>query len=244
MSQVETEVVDRVAVVRLNRPERRNALSRDLALELAAAVERAGASKDVHAVVITGTGAVFCAGADRALLASADEQQLRTVYSAFHAVYDCPVPTVAAVNGPAVGAGFNLALAADVRVVSPQARFDSRFVTLAVHPGGGHLWMLDRAASQQATAAMTLLGQTVDGEAAVRRGLAWECVEAADLVERARALCGPAASAPRSVVVSTKTTWRMTQKISDLPGASEIELRAQVASMQAEAYRTALGVRP
>ena len=74
-----------------------------------------------------------------------------------------PLPTVAAVNGPAVGAGMNLALACDVRIAGASARFDTRFLRIGLHPGGGHAWMLDRAVGPQAAAAMVLFGARLDG---------------------------------------------------------------------------------
>jgi enoyl-CoA hydratase len=163
------------------------------------------------------------------------------VYGAFHAVYACPVPTIAAVDGPAVGAGTNLALAADVRIVSPKARLDSRFLAIPVHPGGGHFWMLARAGSAQTTAAMTLLGQALDGESAVRHGLALECVPAELLLDRARELCARAAATPRALLLRAKATWRAEASEPDLATASEEELREQLASMQTDAYRRAMG---
>ena len=105
-------------------------------------MERAEADQDVHAVVVTGTGKAFCAGADLSALGSAAEEGLLRIYDGFMAVGKCTLPTIAAVNGPAVGAGLNLALAADVRIAGPKALFDARFQKLGLHPGGGATWML------------------------------------------------------------------------------------------------------
>src|ERR1700720_36743 len=87
------------------------------------------------------------------------------------AVGRCTLPTIAAVNGPAVGAGLNLALAADVRIAGPNALFDARFQKLGLHPGGGATWMLQRAVGPQVARAALLFGMRFDAESAVRHGL-------------------------------------------------------------------------
>src|SRR5205823_197881 len=102
---------------------------------------------------------------------------LRSVYEGFLRVARSPLPTVAAVNGAAVGAGMNLALCCDVRIAGRSARFDTRFLKLGLHPGGGHTWMLQRAIGPQGAAAMVLFGDVLNGEAAEKCGLVWRCVD-------------------------------------------------------------------
>ena len=111
-------------------------------------------------------------------------------------------------NGPAVGAGFNLALACDVRIAGTSARFDARFLRIGIHPGGGHTWLLDRAVGPQAAAAMNLFGERLDGERAAGIGLAWECVPDADLLDRATELAARAADAPRELAMRVKASLR------------------------------------
>ena len=130
-------VDNHVALITVNDPERRNAVTGEMSKQLRAAVERAEADPGVHAVVVTGAGKAFCAGADLSALGSAAEEGLLRLYDGFMAVGKCALPTIAAVNGPAVGAGLNLALAADVRIAGPNALFDTRFQKLGIHPGGG-----------------------------------------------------------------------------------------------------------
>jgi enoyl-CoA hydratase len=113
----------RVALVTVNDPDRRNAVTDAMSAQLRAAVESAEADTDVHAVVITGAGKAFCAGADLSALGAAAEEGLLRIYDGFMAVANCTLPTIAAVNGAAVGAGLNLALAADVRIAGPRAVF-------------------------------------------------------------------------------------------------------------------------
>jgi len=203
-----TRVDDRVALITVNDPDRRNAVTAESSAALRAAVDSAEADPGVHAVILTGAGKAFCAGADLTALGEATEEGLRVIYDGFLAVAQCTLPTIAAVNGPAVGAGLNLALAADVRIAGPSAIFDPRFQKLGIHPGGGATWMLQRAIGPQAARAALLFGMRFDAHAAVRHGLALEVAE--DAVTAARALAAGPASAPRDVVVATKASMRAT----------------------------------
>src|SRR6202000_3409157 len=142
-------VDNHVALITVNDPDRRNAVNDEMSRQLRAAGERAEADSDVHAVVVTGTGKAFCAGADLSALGSAAEEGLLRIYDGFMAVGKCTLPTIAAVNVPAVGAGLNLALAADVRIAGPKALFDTRFQKLGLHPRGGATWMLQRGGGTQ-----------------------------------------------------------------------------------------------
>ena len=205
------DVRDRVALITVNDPDRRNAVTGEISDGLRAAVARAEADTDVHSVIVTGAGSVFCAGADLSALGSAGsaaEEGLRRLYDGFLAVADCALPTVAAVNGPAVGAGLNLALACDVRIAGPRALFDPRFQKLGIHPGGGMTWMLQRAAGPEVARAALLFGMRFDAEAAVRHGVALSVAE--DPVAAAFELAAGPASAPRDVVIATKETMRAT----------------------------------
>lgn len=203
---------DRVALITVNDPDRRNAVTGSISERLREAVTRAEADTAVHTVIVTGAGSAFCAGADLAALASAGdgaaEEGLRRLYDGFLAVADCTLPTVAAVNGPAVGAGLNLALACDVRIAGPRALFDPRFQKLGIHPGGGMTWMLQRAAGPEVARAALLFGMRFDAEAAVRHGVALRIAD--DPVAAAFELAAGPASAPREVVIATKATMRAT----------------------------------
>lgn len=201
-------VDNRVALITVNDPDRRNAVSAAMSAQLRAAVERAEADPDVHAVVVTGAGKAFCAGADLTALGEAAEEGLLQIYDGFMAVGKCTLPTIAAVNGAAVGAGLNLALAADVRIAGPAAVFDARFQKLGLHPGGGATWMLQRAVGPQVARAALLFGMRFDAESAVRHGLALSIAD--DPVAAALELAAGPAAAPREVVLETKATMRAT----------------------------------
>ena len=201
-------VEDRVATLTVNDPERRNAVTAEISAALRAAVDAAEADPGVHALIVTGAGKAFCAGADLSALGEATEDGLMAIYDGFLAVANCALPTIAAVNGAAVGAGLNLALAADVRIAGPAALFDPRFQKLGIHPGGGAAWMLHRAVGPQVARASLLFGMRFDAEAAVRHGLALEMAD--DPVAAARELAAGPAGAPREVVLATKASMRAT----------------------------------
>jgi enoyl-CoA hydratase len=199
---------DRVAILTVNDPDRRNAVTKEISAALRVAVDAAEANPDVHALVVTGAGTAFCAGADLTALGEATEDGLRAIYDGFLAVANCTLPTIAAVNGAAVGAGLNLALAADVRIAGPAALFDPRFQKLGIHPGGGATWMLQRAVGPQVARASLLFGMRFDAEAAVRYGLALKVAD--DPVAAAVELAVGPANAPRDVVIATKASMRAT----------------------------------
>jgi enoyl-CoA hydratase len=228
-----------VAVITINDPDRRNAVTAEISAALRAAVDAAEANEDVHAVVVTGAGKAFCAGANLTALGEATEDGLRVIYDGFLAVANCALPTIAAVNGAAVGAGLNLALAADVRIAGPHALFDPRFQKLGIHPGGGATWMLQRAVGPQVARASLLFGMSFDAESAVRHGLALRVAE--DPVAAARELAAGPAAAPRDVVLATKASMRATAN----PGlidsdqhsiAVDIELGPQATSIESPEF--------
>jgi enoyl-CoA hydratase len=223
---------DGVAVLTLDEPERRNALNLPLVDEIIAAFDELEADDAVGAVVVTGAPPAFCAGADLGNLGAADEGGLRAVYEGFLRVGRSTLPTLAAVNGAAVGAGMNLALVCDVRIAARRAKFDTRFLDLGLHPGGGHTWMLQRAVGPQAAAAMVLFGQILDGEAAERYGLAWRCVDDGALLDEAVAFAARAASMPRALARRAKQTLAAMPGVGTHEAAVDLELDAQLWSTQ------------
>lgn len=233
-----TEIIDRVAVLTVSNPARRNAMDLELSGRLVDAVRSAVVDEGIGAIVITGEEPAFCAGGDLTELAKADPVTLHAVYGGFLAVANCPLPTIAAVNGAAVGAGLNLALACDLRLAGPDARFDARFLPLGLHPGGGYTWMVQRALGPQAAAALTLFGDVWDATEAERVGLVHRRVD--DVVAAAVEMAARAAAAPRDLVLTTKASMRVTAGMSAQADAVEVEVRAQAASVQSEAFRERL----
>lgn len=240
---VRYEVHERVAVITVNDPDRRNAVTEAMSALLRDAVERAERDPGVHAVVVTGAGRAFCAGADLSALGAATRDGLERIYAGFMAVGRCALPTIAAVNGAAVGAGMNLALAADIRIAGPSAVFDPRFQQLGIHPGGGATWMLQRAVGPQVARAALLFGMRFDAEQAVRYGLALQLAD--DPLATALLLAAGPAAAPREVVLATKASMRATA----IPGyldtdlhaaAKDIELGPQAASIESPGFKARL----
>ena len=229
---------DGVAVLTLNDRARRNAISLDTSRRLTELVGECERDVSVHAIVVTGAPPAFSGGADLTTLGEAREEGLRAIYAGFLAVAYCTLPTIAAVGGHAVGAGLNLALAADVRLAGPKAVFDARFLQLGLHPGGGMTWMLQRIVGPQTAMAMTVFGQMLDGREAERTGLALRMVDGDHeaLVSAAVELAAPAVAAPRELVIETKRSMRATASLDEHAAAIEVELVAQLESMKTPAF--------
>ena len=235
-SLIEVTRRDRVAIITLNDPTRRNALNLQLCAELVEAVDAIEADAGLGAVVVTGNPPAFCAGADLSQLGESQRDGLKQIYSGFLRVASCTLPTIAAVNGAAVGAGMNLALACDVRLAARSARFDTRFLDLGIHPGGGHTWMMRRIIGPQATNAMVVFGQVADGVEAERIGLVWKCVEDDALLEAAVTMAARAASGPADLVPKIKESIIAMGSIDDHADAVERELDPQVWSINQPAF--------
>ncbi|KQS73680.1 enoyl-CoA hydratase/isomerase family protein [Modestobacter sp. Leaf380] len=202
MSEVLLEVADGVAVVTLNAPDRRNALTPAMAAELIAVFDEVDGRSDVGALVLTAVGKSFCAGGDvQTLLDAGKDPAAPDAYAGMGAIYDSfyrlgqvQVPTIAAVRGSAVGAGMNMLLAADLRIVATDARLLCGFLKRGLHPGGGHFVILSRLIGREAAAAMALFGEEVSGTRAAELGMAWAAVDPEDVEPRARELAARVAA--------------------------------------------------
>jgi enoyl-CoA hydratase len=126
----------------------------------------------------------------------------------------------------------NMALGCDVRVAARSARFDTRFLTLGIHPGGGHTWMLRRVVGPQTAAALVLFGEVANGDEAERIGLVYRSVDDADLLDVAHAMAAKAASAPRPLSIVTKQTLGDMAGIATHDEAVDREIEPQLWSTQ------------
>lgn len=216
MADIELRYEGAVAVIALNAPERRNALTPQSARDLISAVEEIDNNPDIGAAIVQGAGGHFCAGADRKVLGNAGEdptdptsyEDNGSVYGAFMRVGQCAVPTIAAVQGAAVGAGVNLMMATDLRIVGENARILAGFLRIGIHPGGGHYVLMGRTAGREAAAAAALFSEEIDGRRAYEVGMAWDCVADDDVPARAFELAERAAADPalsRASVESFRT---------------------------------------
>jgi enoyl-CoA hydratase len=240
LALVLTEVADGVATITLNDPGRRNSVTAAMSLAVEAACQEIAANRAVRVVVLTGAGPAFSAGGDLASLtsqASGQGSPLRDLYRGFEALSALNVPTLAAVNGPAVGAGLNWALACDVIIAGESARFDPRFLDVGIHPGGGHLWRLLTRAGRQAAAALVLFGEALTGAEAVTHGLAWKCVPDGELPAAARAMALRVAGRSPELVRRTKATLGASAPITNAREASDLEQVVQEWSIAQPAFK-------
>ena len=175
---------DGVRVLTLDDPDRRNALSPQLQAELGTAVDAVHADPRVRVLVVAGAGTAFSAGADLPAIFGDTERDvadtrtvLRAVYDSFLRVRRLEIPTIAAVQGAAVGAGVNLALCCDVRIAGPRARFGITFTKLGLHPGGGCTFFLTQALGRQRALSLILDGGQLDADEALRLGLVREVAD-------------------------------------------------------------------
>jgi enoyl-CoA hydratase len=200
---LEIEHLGEVAVVTLQRPDKRNALSIDLRVELADAFTHLGESKSVGCVVLTGAGSAFCSGMDTSQFGGDIENRRRLVEtstSAFEAVGDCKRPVVAAVNGPALAGGFALSLLCDLRVAHSTATFGYPELPRGIPPSYASARAVLPATIAQE---LCLTGRVVDANEALRLGIVRQVVEG-DVLECARELAETVAALPRQAVVETK----------------------------------------
>ena len=228
MPLVIVDQAEGVATLTLNNPAERNTLTGPMVAEIIAAMDEIEADEAIGALVVTGAPPAFCAGANLGNLAEADEQSLGAIYAGFLRIANSPLPTLAAVNGAAVGAGMNMALGCDVRLAGRRAKFDTRFLQIGLHPGGGHTWMFRRIAGPQATMAAVVFGEVLDGAEAERVGLVYRCVDDDALLGAAQEMAARAAAAPRQLAIAAKRTIQAMADVDNHPPAVKTELDPQV----------------
>ncbi len=204
------DISEGLAVITLNRPEVMNALNTTMRLELAEALIRAGA--EARAIVLTGAGRAFCSGQDLGDGAAAGlslEAVLRDEYEPMlRAIYDCPVPVIAAVNGAAAGAGANLALAADVVIAAQSAAFMQAFTRIGLMPDAGGTWWLPRQVGFARAMGMALFAEKLPADEAAQIGLIWESVPDVDFEHHWRARAGHLAKGPTAAFGAVKRALR------------------------------------
>jgi enoyl-CoA hydratase len=228
MALVLYDVSDGIATLTLNNPQERNSMTAEMVREIVVAMDAAEADPNVRVVIVTGTPPAFCAGANLGNLAEATRESLLGIYEGFLRIARSPLPTIAAVNGAAVGAGMNLALGCDLRIAAQSAKFDTRFLQLGLHPGGGNTWMQLRIAGLHTTMATALFGEVLSGDDAVRAGVAWKCVPDDELLVTTRAVAAKAAAAPKELLTLMKKTIMEIGSLPTHAEAVEFELGPQV----------------
>lgn len=203
-----------IARLTLNKPDKLNAVSWSTWAEIETAIQMANDDDDAKAVVITGAGRGFCAGTD---LTTTDPESdwhprpfqgrdlmMRSRFRGTELVYNCRKPTIAAVNGACVGAGFSLALACDIRIASEAARFSAIFVKRAIVADTGSTWFLPRIVGMEQALRLLYTGRLVPADEALRIGLVGEVVPPDELDARATALATEIATGPSVAIELVK----------------------------------------
>jgi len=200
----------------LDRPHRRNALTVELVEAVGDALAAANADDDVRVAVVTGSGSAFCAGGDLPSLGAVAARGARAatdmIYSHFHRMVgllgSVRFPVIAAVNGPAMGAGLDLAMACDLRIASESARFASSWINVGLVPGMGGAHLLTRAIGASRASELVLLGRTIDAATALDWGLVNTVVSPEALLAKAAALASRFEKLSVSAVASSKASLR------------------------------------
>jgi 2-(1,2-epoxy-1,2-dihydrophenyl)acetyl-CoA isomerase len=221
--QLIVDVQDSVATVRMNNPERLNALSDVMTRELIGALGDMGGDASVRAIVLTGAGRAFSAGADLAALQepylSGRRPKLSPILldgynKLIPLLTDGPKPVIAAVNGVAAGAGVSVALACDLRVASEAASFTMAFVKIGLIPDSGATYLLPRTVGMAKALELALLSDRLDAAAAERAGLVHRVVPADSLMSEAHALAARLAEMPTAAIGMTKRAFNEASRLS------------------------------
>jgi enoyl-CoA hydratase/carnithine racemase len=257
MSYEQIDVIDDggITTITLNRPEKLNALAGHMRRDLAEALEAAGSDRAVNVVVITGVGRAFCSGGDVAAMADliergdADEfsRLLGSARRVVTAIRHMSKPVIASINGPAFGAGFNLALACDLRIASSNATFSQSFAKVGLHPDWGGTYFLPRLVTPNKACELFFLGNTIDAEEAQRLGLINFVVPASELEAETRRLAERLRDAPAIAIGAAKQAVYMSQS-TELEEMLRYETEAQMRCFDsddgAEGVRAFLEKRP
>lgn len=231
---VEYQLQDDVAVVTLNRPDRFNAIETTLAAGVVEAASRAG--EEARALVLTGSGKAFCSGADLTEMLDAYEdggpdlgRYLDEIFHPMvHALTECMVPTVGAINGVAAGAGLGVALGLDLRIMAESAFFTSAFTAIGLAPDSGTTWWLPHTVGVSKALELTLTNKRVSAHETLDMGLCVEVVSDDELMERAVDLAAGLADMVPDSLVATRRLVR---------GAAALTFEEALAAEQEEQAR-------
>ena len=193
-----------VATLTVDGPRNKNAITAPAARDIIEACEQIDRDSAIGGVILTGANGTFCSGADRALLKAAEEdparddlyEHLGLAYESFMRVGALAVPVVAAARGASVGAGVNLLLSADLRIIAEDARIIAGFARIGLHPGGGNFKLVTRLGGREAASAISLFGEEISGRRSAEIGLCWEAVPDGEVLARATQLAERVAEDP------------------------------------------------
>ncbi len=235
MEHIEVKHDSGITTITLNRPEKLNALMGHMRRDLAEALEHAGSDRTVRVVVVTARGRAFCAGGDLTFMAELieknDAEEFARLLGAARrvvlAIRQMTKPVIAAVNGPASGAGCNLALACDLRIVSSNATFSQSFVKVGLHPDWGGTYFLPGLVTPNKACEMFFLGEAIDAKEAMRLGIVNKVVAPDELEGATLALAERLRDAAPVSIASAKQAIYMRQT-ADLEEMLRYETEAQM----------------
>jgi 2-(1,2-epoxy-1,2-dihydrophenyl)acetyl-CoA isomerase len=230
-----------VALLTLNRPDKLNALNKDLAVALNQALGSISTDKHVSVVVITGAGRAFCAGGDLAAIGKGYQENdltdleplLRAGMQSVLKIRTMRQPVIAAVNGPAAGAGMNIALAADVRIAADSASFGQNFVNVGLFPDYGGTYFLPELVGPAKAAELFYTGEMIDAKTALQLGIVNRVVPAAELADAAKAFARKLADGPHLAIQAVKQVV-YGNKREELVEALECEVEQQMKCFQSK----------
>lgn len=233
-------------VIKLNRPERRNAFDLEVRAALAEAVYEARDDDSVRAVVLAGEGEAFCAGGDlKSLTAQTrtvfkDRERIRRLHIWFHQLVNLEKPVIAAVQGPAFGAGFNLALASDIVLAAPDARFCAVFGRIGLVPDLGGFFLLPRIVGLQRAKDLVFSAREVDADEALRLGIVHAVHPRETLLDEALAMADRFSEASTDAIGMAKNVLNRSFNL-DQDTLAELESYAQAMAIQSAYHREAVG---
>lgn len=233
------EVDNGIAKLTLNRPDRLNALTAELIEELNKVFRQIASGKDgVRTLLLTGAGKGFCSGADLVAPRPADpddpRELLRDLYNpTYQILKNLGIPTIAAVNGPCVGAGMSLALSCDIVVAAKSAYFLAAFANIGLVPDAGASWLLPHSIGKAKAAGMMLLGDKIPAEQAEQWGLIWKCVPDEVLLSECENFASKMAKGPTRAYSMIKQLIRASDQNS-LPSQMQMESEFQAIAKTTE----------
>ena len=239
---VTTNVADNVMTITMNRPDKRNAMNEQLNDELIAALRSARGDEGVRAVVLTGAGKGFCAGADLTLFAQVDRPEFVREYVVDHykvmmeLITTMDKPVIAAVNGSAAGAGASLALACDFRVMAEDANIYQAFIKIGLVPDAGSCWLLARQVGYSKALEIATSGEPVDAAQCAELGLANRVVSNEELLEAATDWATRLAQMPTRAIAMTKRAMHFAMD-NDLSKTIEREAEFQARAIQTHDHK-------
>ncbi len=232
-----------VRILRMNRPEKRNALSNDLVRAIVEGVEAAAADDDVRVVGLTGSGEAFCAGADLAAPADRSEREAmadRVVRLVRGMRVDCEKPVVAGIGGIAIGAGLSLALCTDIRIAGSKARFHPGYARVGTSPDCGLTWTLPQAVGRERALRFLLEPRMHDADEALALGLVSEVVPDEQLDEAFRTTCQKLAEVAPLAARQTKRLVTRADLLDDLDAHLKNELALAAKALRSDEGRAAV----